>query len=83
MHLQTKPLLFAALINVILIKALPKIFTKPTNIKLIDDLVLFATMQGDMLVTSSLYIVLVLIAVEYAIEHTEGIQSPLSGPASL
>ena len=82
MHLQTKPLLFAALINIIMIKALPRIFTKPTNLKILDDLVIFATMQSDMLVTSSVYIVLVLIAVEYAIQHFDKVQSPLSGPMS-
>lgn len=82
MHLQTKPLLFAALINFVLIKGLPRVFTKPTNVKILDDLVIFATMQGDMVLTSSVYVVLVLIAVEYAIEHTEAIRSPLSGPMS-
>ena len=82
MHLQTKPLLFAALINAILIKGLPRVFTKPTNVKILDDLVIFASMQGDMIVTSSVYLVLVMVLVEYAIQHFDKVQSPLSGPMS-
>ena len=82
MHLQTKPLLLSVIINAVLIKALPKIFTKPTNVKILDDLVIFAAMQGDMILTSSVYLVLVMVAVEYAMQYTEAVRSPLSGPMS-
>jgi hypothetical protein len=76
--LQSKPIIMAIIINAILITIIPKVLTKPTNIKIIDDLVVFLNMQKGSLMTSSAYVILLMVAVEYAMQYSEGIQSPLS-----
>lgn len=80
--IQSKPILLAALINIVAIAFIPRLFTKPTNIKLLDDLVVFLNTQKGALVTSTVYACLLVLGVEYAMEYTEGVQSPLSGPLS-
>jgi hypothetical protein len=80
--IQSKPVLLAALVNLIAIAFIPRIFANPTNIKLVDDLVSFLRQQRVNLVTSTVYACLLIIGVEYAMEYTEGVQSPLSGPLS-
>jgi len=76
--LQSKPVIMAIIINAVLITIIPKVLTKPTNIKIIDDLVVFLNMQKGSLMTSSAYVILLMVAVEYAMQYSEGIQSPLS-----
>lgn len=81
--IQTKPVILAALVNLIAIAFIPRIFTKPTNIKIVDDLVSFLRQQSVNMLTSTVYACLLIIGVEYAMEYTEGVQSPLSGPISV
>jgi len=76
--LQSKPLIMAVIINAALIMMIPKVLTKPTNIKIIDDIVVFLNMQKGSLMTSSAYVILLMVAVEYAMQYSDGIQSPLS-----
>lgn len=80
--IQSKPVILAALINIIAIAFIPRLITKPTNIKILDDLVLFLNTQKGSLVTSTVYACLLVLGVEYAMQYTEGVQSPLSGPLS-
>lgn len=80
--IQSKPIIFAALLNVIFVMVIPRIITKPTNIRIIDDIVIFLNMHKGSLFTSTVYACLLVLAIEYAMQHTEGIQSPLSGPMS-
>lgn len=76
--LQSKPVIMAVIINAALIMMIPKVLTKPTNIKIIDDIVVFLNMQKGSLMTSSAYVILLMVAVEYAMQYSDGIQSPLS-----
>jgi hypothetical protein len=76
--LQSKPVIVAVIINALLITLIPKVLTKPTNIKIIDDIVVFLNMQKGSLLTSSAYIAILMVAIEYAMQYSEGIQSPLS-----
>jgi hypothetical protein len=81
--IQTKPVILAALVNLIAIAFIPRVFTKPTNIKILDDLLSFLRQQSVNMLTSTVYACLLIIGVEYAMEYTEGVQSPLSGPLSV
>lgn len=80
--IQSKPIILGALLNIIFIVLLPRLITKPTNIRIIDDLVVFLNVQKGSLLVSTVYACLLIVATEYAMEYTEGIQSPLSGPLS-
>lgn len=51
---------YALFINFILVRVVPKIMTKPTGIKPIDDMVLYLNTQDGFLVSSSLALALVI-----------------------
>jgi hypothetical protein len=50
----------ALFINFVLVRVVPKILTKPTGIKPIDDMVLYLNTQDGFLVSSSLALALVI-----------------------
>ena len=52
--------LYALFINFVLVRVVPKILTKPTGFKPVDDMVLYLNTQDGFLVSSSLALALVI-----------------------
>lgn len=58
----------ALFINFILVRVVPKVITKPTGVKPIDDVVLYLNTQDGFLLSSSLTLALVIYATHYWID---------------
>jgi len=55
----------ALFINFLLVRVLPKVVTKPTGLKLIDDTLLYLHTQDGFLLNSSLVLALVIFLADY------------------
>jgi hypothetical protein len=61
---------FALFINFLLVRVVPKILTKPTGFKPVDDVVLYLNTQDGFLLSSSLTLALVIWLTHYWIESS-------------
>jgi hypothetical protein len=61
----------ALFINFLLVRVVPKILTKPTGFKPVDDIVLYLNTQDGFLLSSSLSLALVIWLTHYWIESSE------------
>jgi hypothetical protein len=55
----------ALFINFILVRVVPKVLTKPTGVKPVDDVVLYLNTQDGFLLSSSLTLALVIFLTHY------------------
>lgn len=69
----------ALFINFILVRVVPKVLTKPTGIKPIDDVVLYLNTQDGFLLSSSLTLALVMYLTHYWIDSSAP-GTPASSP---
>jgi hypothetical protein len=60
----------ALFINFLLVRVVPKILTKPTGFKLVDDIVLYLNTQDGFLLSSSLSLALVIWLTHYWMESS-------------
>ena len=61
---------FALFINFVLVRVVPKVLTKPTGFKPVDDIVLYLNTQDVFLLSSSLTLALVIWLTHYWIESS-------------
>jgi len=73
--------LWAALfINFLLVRVVPKIVTKPTGVKPVDDVVLYLNTQDGFLLSSSLVLALVIYLTHYWMDSSSvgtAVKSPV------
>lgn len=62
---------FAILINALIVYCLPKIITKPTGVKTIDDILLYLNSQKDFTLSSSFVIACVVYLTHCAVEYCQ------------
>lgn len=70
----------ALFINFILVRVVPKVLTKPTGIKPVDDVVLYLNTQDGFLFSSSLVLALVMYLTHYWMDSSDvgtSVKSPL------
>lgn len=67
--MNTKPILIALVINLVLVYALPRIFANPTGFKAFDDFVSYLKAQQAFIAFSSVSLALVLYGTMYYMEH--------------
>lgn len=61
----------ALFVNFLLVRVIPKIVTRPTGVKPIDDIVLYLNTQDGFLLSSSLTLAFVIWATHYWIETSD------------
>jgi hypothetical protein len=61
---------FALFINFLLVRVVPKVLTKPTGFKPVDDIVLYLNTQDGFLLSSSIMLALVIFLTHYWIEDS-------------
>jgi hypothetical protein len=66
---ELKPILVALLVNIVIIFALPRIFTNPTGFKAFDDFVSYLKAQQAFLGFSSVLLAVVMYSVAYYMIH--------------
>lgn len=71
-QVELKPILIALVINIVLIFALPRLFTNPTGFKAFDDFVSYLKAQQAFLGFSSVLMAIVLYAAAYYMLHYGG-----------
>ena len=69
----------ALFINFILVRVVPKVLTKPTGIKPVDDVVLYLNTQDGFLLSSSLTLALIMYLAHYWIDSSSS-GTPASSP---
>jgi len=70
----------ALFINFILVRVVPKIVTKPTGVKPVDDVVLYLNTQDGFLLSSSLVLALVIYLTHYWMDSSSvgtAVKSPV------
>lgn len=61
----------ALFINFLIVRIVPRIFTKPTGVKPVDDAVLYLNTQDGFLLSSSLVLALVIWLTHYWLESSD------------
>jgi hypothetical protein len=61
----------AAIINFLIVYLVPRLFKKPTGIKVVDDTVLYLNAQKSFMLNSTIIIIIVVYLSHYWIERSE------------
>jgi hypothetical protein len=72
MEVELKPILVALVINLVLIFALPRLFSTPTGFKAFDDFVSFLKAQQAFLGFNAVLLAIVMYAASYYMIHYGG-----------